>query len=100
LNGRFHNTGCIAEEKLLRMLRLHWLHLKKSGLSASYQFATRAAKVGYRKYAPRVVGLLWAYSVEKLMLFLEPTAASIPLSAMEFDRDVGATSGSTNCSVL
>lgn len=46
------------------------------------------------------MGPVWAYSVEKLMLFLEPTAVSIPLSAMEFDRDDGTTSGSTNRSVL
>ena len=45
-------------------------------------------------------GLLRANSVEKFLLIWGVVADSIVLLILEFDRDDGATSGSTNCSVL
>jgi len=41
LNGRFHDVGCIAEKSQCnceQMLRQHWPHLHRSGLSALLTF--------------------------------------------------------------
>ncbi len=42
-----------------RFLKLS-VHLGRLQMSASYHFTNRAAKVSYRRFAPRSVGPLWA----------------------------------------
>jgi hypothetical protein len=57
MRAALHQQSCHKREQMLRQQS-----------PASYQFASHAVKVSYHRFGASVVGPLWAYFVEKLVL--------------------------------